>query len=302
MVGNLALYAALLFGQTAQPVRGQLVIVGGGPDNPIIRERMIELAGGKTAHVVIVPDASNDPKAGERTAQLWRDAGSQNVAVLDSSNPEKAAELIAAADVIWMRGGNQVRLMDALSRAKLAAAIQERFQKGAIVGGTSAGAAVISSPMIVGTMGRRGTPEANIARLADGLGLWPNVIVDQHFVRRNRLKRLESAVRSNPGFVGVGIDESTAVVVSGRGFEVIGKGDVIVVDGRKPTVAAKPKEKEPEKDGDKDGAKAKGPSDTPVELAEVTLKSGMKFDLDKGVLMPPMDTAALTGTQEASRP
>jgi cyanophycinase len=296
MVGTLVMIAAMALCQAAETVRGQLVIVGGGPDNPAIRERMMNLAGGKKARIVVVPDASNDPMAGEKTAQPWRDIGAENVAILDSSNTEKATELIRSADLIWMRGGSQLRLMEALSRDGLATAINDRFRKGAIVGGTSAGAAVMSSAMISGNAGRRGTPEANTPKLADGLGLWPEVIVDQHFVRRNRLKRLEAAVRSRPTLVGVGIDESTAVVVSGRGFEVIGKGDVIVIDARKPSNDAKAKEKD----------KEKGPMDSPQELAEFTLKSGMRFDLDKGPIAPPGETAltaaAAAPAPDASRP
>jgi cyanophycinase len=291
MFGNLVVLAALLLGQAEGSPRGQLVIVGGGPDNAVIYQRLLTLAGGKKARIVVVPYASGDPTAGDRTAQSFRDNGAENIDVVNEVDPEKAMETIRSADLIWMRGGSQARLMDALSKHSLAPVILDRYRKGAIVAGTSAGAAVMSSAMIAGNAGRRGTPEANSPTIADGLGLWPEVIVDQHFVKRNRLKRLEAAVRRRPELVGVGIDESTAVVVSGRGFEVIGAGSVIVIDGRKVGSGSK----------DKDKDKDKGPSETIENLAEFTLKPGMKFDLDKGpVAVPPMP--AETAMQETSPP
>jgi len=279
--------------------RGQLVIVGGGAENPAIRQKLFEMAGGKKAKIVVVPYASNDPKAGELTAERWREYGAENVTILDNSDPEKAAKDLRSADIIWMRGGNQQLLMQGLSKGNLAAVIHQRFREGGIVAGTSAGAAVMSSDMIVGNGGPRGSAEFYKPRLSSGLGLWPEVIVDQHFVKRNRRKRLEAAIESKPDLVGVGIEESTAVIVNGRGFEVIGKGPVLVLDRRKHAVVD-------------DKEKAKGPADDKVSTASsavaaenpaaYTLTSGMKFDLDKGLVSaPPMPMAGdLTQTQDAS--
>src|SRR5439155_4806352 len=143
-----------------------------------------------------------------------------------------AVKAVESADLIWMPGGDQNRLMEALMPTDVPAAIRARYRKGATVGGTSAGAAVTSTLCLTG--------EADLDRIRhgttavrEGLGLWPHVIVDQHFVRRERFNRLLSAVLDRPELVGVGVDESTAAVVIGTTFEVIGSGQVLVIDARK---------------------------------------------------------------------
>ena len=184
--------------------------------------------------------------------------GASEVAILNPADPKGAVAAIDEADLIWVRGGNQNLLMDALAGTEIPEAIRRRFREGAVVGGTSAGAAVMSRVMIAG----RDPKDRNAPRLSEGLGLWPEVIVDQHFLRRMRLDRLTGAVLGHPDLVGVGIDESTAVVVSGRQFEVIGASEVVVLDARK----------------------ADKPNPTEADLTKHVLKAGMTFDLDKGVL------------------
>ena len=111
-----------------------------------------------------------------------------------------------------------------------------RYRQGAVVGGTSAGAAVMSPLMMTGEADlesiRAGTTE-----LVPGIGLWHEVIVDQHFVRRQRWARLVSAVLDHPELVGVGIDERTAVEVEGRNWRVLGEGTVVIVDARRAECA-----------------------------------------------------------------
>ncbi|HEU5115674.1 MAG TPA: cyanophycinase, partial [Isosphaeraceae bacterium] len=207
--------------------KGRLVIVGGGGSTEPIRQRALELAGGpKDAHVLLVPHASGDPQsAGEYMLQSWKDDGVEHLTVLDLEDEKTAVEAIRDADLIWMRGGSQTRLMEALGPEVIARALRDRYHEGAIIGGTSAGAAVMSRLMIAGYAGRRDTPEGARARTADGLGLWPEVVVDQHFLRRNRIERLRSVVLEHPALLGVGIDESTGVIVRGREFEIIGIRD-----------------------------------------------------------------------------
>jgi len=113
--------------------------------------------------------------------------------------------------------------------------IRDRYQHGAIVGGTSAGAAIMSAAMITGEADLQSIT-AGKTEIADGLGLWPEVIVDQHFLKRQRMNRLISAVLDRRTLVGVGIDESTAVIVHGASFDVIGKSSVVVIDPRGATI------------------------------------------------------------------
>ena len=148
-----------------------------------------------------------------------------------------ATAALERATLIWMPGGDQNRFMKAIDGTGLAEVIRARYQAGAIVGGTSAGAAVISEAMITGEADLQSLT-AQKTEIAKGLGLWPEVIVDQHFLKRQRANRLLSAVIDHPSLVGVGIDESTAVVVHGSSFDVIGKSSVVVIDARHAAVDA----------------------------------------------------------------
>lgn len=259
-----SILAVALFAGADESPKGRLVIAGGGALSREVDEKILEISGGKKAHVVIIPQASNDPTAGARTAAYWHQSGASEVAILDPTDPKAAVAAIEEADLIWFRGGNQNLLMSSLAGTEIPDAIRKRYREGATIGGTSAGAAVMSRIMIAG----RDPKDRNIARLSEGLGLWPDVIVDQHFLRRMRLDRLTAAVLDHPELVGIGIDEATAVVVSGRQFEVIGASDVIVLDARK---AGKPK---PEQ----------------ADVTKHVLKPGMTYDLDKGLLTASVPT------------
>jgi cyanophycinase len=121
--------------------------------------------------------------------------------------------------------------MAALGDTGFPAIIRERYQAGSTVGGTSAGAAVLSGVMLTGDADLTVIQQAN-TKTADGLNLWPGSIVDQHFVKRQRFNRLLSAVLDRPTLVGIGVDESTAAILSQNTLEVVGQGNVVVIDGR----------------------------------------------------------------------
>ncbi len=214
--------------------KGKLVIVGGGGTTDEIIARALQLAGGKDAHMLVVPQAAeDDKKSGADSKQFWAERGATHIDILDPTDEKAALALVAQADFIWMGGGDQVRLMEHLAKTAIPAAMRKRYQDGAVVGGTSAGAAVISSVMLIGgdkadlTSVRSGGTETT-----DGLGFWPQAIVDQHFVKRQRFTRLLACVLDHPELVGVGIDEKTAVIVDGSRCEVIGDSTVLVLDAR----------------------------------------------------------------------
>jgi cyanophycinase len=231
----LLLTAACLIGQGSPATpEGHLVIVGGGPTPLEILERALALAGGKQARVLVVPFASNRRDAGQRGERLWRLAGAEHVAALDPTDRKAALRAVQQANLIWLSGGSQSRLMRMLTQEELVKAIRERFQHGATIGGTSAGAAVMSVMMLTGE-DKSDVLSIGPTHLRAGLGLWPDVIIDQHYLIRGRSNRLLSAVLNHPECVGIGIDERTAVVVTGHGFEVIGKSNVMVLDARKAT-------------------------------------------------------------------
>lgn len=231
--------------QTTDPSRktGHLVIVGGAEDrvqDRAVLRRFIELSGGPLARVVLCTGASGDPEGAWKGYEpVFADLGAQHVTHLPLASAEEAnrpevVQTILAADGFFMGGGDQRRLMERLWETAAARAIHMAFHlHGCTVGGTSAGAAVMSRAMLaMGDATRR--PEKDVVSLDIGLGLLPRAIVDQHFNERGRLGRLLSALAQRPDLLGVGIDEDTALVVGRNRFvEVVGAGNVTVVDGRR---------------------------------------------------------------------
>jgi cyanophycinase len=217
---------------------GPLVIVGGGGTPEEVVRRAIELAGGVDAPVVVLGQASA-VSDGEGSAEMFREAGANKVSALPL-NPDDDIDdraLITSARLIWFPGGSQNRLMDALREAGVLELIRERHRAGAVVGGTSAGAAVMSDPMMTGqaeldAIRRDGTT------LVEGLGLWRGVIVDQHFHARRRFNRLMAAVLDRPHLVGFGIDGGTAAIVEGNRVTVMGRSSVLILDARRARVNA----------------------------------------------------------------
>ena len=229
----IVLILALVSGLQAQ-TQGPLVIVGGGGTTDAILARTLELAGGRTARVVVLPQSSAVEGAGDSSVKMWLDAGAAEARMVDVHDPAARA-LIGRATLIWIPGGDQNRFMKNIEGTGLAEAIREANAKGTVVGGTSAGAAVMSEWMITGDADLQSLTAGKTV-LAPGLGLWPNAIVDQHFLRRQRHNRLLSAVLDRPTHVGVGIDEGTAVIARGRRLEVVGRSAVVVIDGRSAKV------------------------------------------------------------------
>jgi cyanophycinase len=218
------------------PPNGHLVIVGGGTIGPEIRQKALDLSGGTAAIVAILPQASELPETGAEAIAAWKKAGAAEAVALDPKQAEAAIAAIRRATLIWFPGGDQNRLTAALAGTRIPEAILARYREGATVAGTSAGAAVMSRVMITGEADLQSVTSGK-TQTAPGLALWPEVIVDQHFLKRQREARLISLVLDHPDLVGVGIDESTAVVVSGSVFEVIGKSSVVVFDARRANVA-----------------------------------------------------------------
>lgn len=258
----LLLASALTFAQSAPSPKGTLVIVGGGEIPPEILARTLSLAGGASASVAILPQASELADAGDTAIAMWKGAGARKAVKINVAQRAVAIRAIEEATLVWFPGGDQNRLTKALAETGLPELIRKRYMEGAIVGGTSAGAAVMSKVMITGDADLLSI-RAGKTKTADGLGLWPGAIVDQHFLKRQREARLISLVLDRPELLGVGIDESTAVIVAGRQFEVVGRSSVVVIDARTAKVERTP-----------DGSLGAG-----LDLRLHVLRPGMKFDL-----------------------
>ena len=253
-MGLLLLAAALLppVSLGAQ-VRGSLFIVGGGGQPDSLVTRFVMLAGGPgRARILVLPMAGGpEPEAGgaEKAEQLRAFGADADVLEAGPANGDDPALVrqVEAATGIWFTGGDQVLLVDALRGTAVLRALRARYRAGAVIGGTSAGAAVMGDSMLTGnqrrpdSLGYYGDEFPEVARgvmeVRPGLGLLPGVLVDQHFVRRERANRLLAAVLERPAMLGVGIDEGTAVEVAPDGhWSVTGRGLVIVLDARRGQV------------------------------------------------------------------
>ena len=231
------LAACLLALALSSPALGQsgpLIVVGGGTTGPDIVRPTLELAGGSLAIVAVLPQASALPDAGDGSVKMWLEAGASEAQSVSFDDP-KAAAILRRATLIWMPGGDQNRFMKAIAGTGLDDVIRERHRAGVAVGGTSAGAAVIADAMFTGDADLKSLTAGSTV-IAKGLGLWPAALIDQHFLTRQRDNRLISAVFDHPSLVGIGIDESTAVIVRGTSFSVIGKSNVVVIDARSARV------------------------------------------------------------------
>lgn len=219
------------------PARGSLVIVGGGRVGPEIMSRFIALAGGVNARIVILPGAGTedsfpDDWAGYRS---FRDAGVQHVAVLHTRDRAEAdAEAFVAplvnATGVWIPGGRQWRLADTYLGTRTLRELHALLDRGGVIGGTSAGASIQASYMV------RGAVEGNQIMMApgheEGFGFLQDAAVDQHLSARGRQEDMLQVVERYHHLLGIGIDESTAIVVERDRAEVIGRGRVAFYNTR----------------------------------------------------------------------
>jgi cyanophycinase len=220
---------------TTGPENGTLVVVGGGSLDHVILQRFIELAGGPDAAIVVVPTAGgrnnyNDNAGG---AGQLRKYGATNVTVLHTNdqaiaNSDEFVKPLLQAKAVWFGGGRQWRLVDAYKDTKTEKLFMEVLNRGGVIGGTSAGATIQGSYLA------RGDTKNNQIMMGDheaGFGYIKNVAIDQHLLARNRQFDMFNILENRPELLGIGLDESTAIIVQGNEFEVIGKSYVVVFDG-----------------------------------------------------------------------
>ena len=218
-----------------------MFLVGGKDgrnDDRVLIDRFVRLCGGASARVLVITSATTTPDRHRKEyAKSFSKSGAREVSVFHAEDraDSEHTELLSAldrADGVYLTGGNQSRLVDAMGGTRFENRLRERYRKGLHVGGTSAGASAVSSVMI--KEGRGASVE-----LSAGFGLLPEVIVDQHFRQRERLSRLIAAVLLHPAKLGFGLDERTAVRIDPSGVaEVFGAGALTVVDGSELTGAS----------------------------------------------------------------
>jgi cyanophycinase len=218
--------------------RGWIVPIGGAEDkeaNPKVLKRFVDLCGGRDARIVVIPTASKLLETGTQYERLFPELGAGRVSVLDfdtrrDTREQNRLDLIEDATGVFFTGGNQLRLSTLLGGTPVAKLVRVLNARGVHVGGTSAGASILSEHMIA--FGKEGSsPTAGSVRLAPGLGLTNRFVIDQHFRQRDRLGRLVAALAYNPFAIGIGLDEDTAAFIGPDDtLEVEGSGGVTIVD------------------------------------------------------------------------
>lgn len=262
--------------------------IGGAEDKlgpKAVLRRFVAESGGAAARIVVCPTAS---ALGPEIIDLYHDLfGRLGVAQVLPVRPRdrreadkhEHADAIESATGVFFTGGNQMKLSAAIRGTRFGDAVVAAYERGVVVGGTSAGASVISEHMVgYGSPGVH--PKFRMVGQAQGLGLLPGVIVDQHFAQRARYGRLINLIASSPDLLGIGLDEDTAILVTDEAeLEVVGKGSVFIADLRAAL---------------SDAATARGTAPLMVSGAVVHfLPTGARFDLTSRSLVSYRDHSAV---------
>lgn len=209
-------------------IPGSLVLAGGGSLPKEIRDTFVKLAGGSQAHLVLIPTASirADEGSSDELMANWNGYSPASFKIFQTRNRVRSNDLVFTAALenatgVWIGDGNQERFAKVYSNTRVAQLLVNLLQRGGVIGGTSAGAAIQSHVMIAGGK--------NKPRLLQGFDLLPDSIVDQHFMTRDRKQRLLAALKRHPRRFGIGIDEQTAAIVRGRTIEVLGDSTVSIL-------------------------------------------------------------------------
>lgn len=219
-------------------IQGQLVIIGGAEDKEgdctILRE-FVRCAGGVNARILVMTVPTELPReVGDNYIRVLERLGVEDVRIIDTVQREDASsssylEAIEKATGVFFTGGNQGRITSVLKDTEIDKLLHKRLSEGMVIGGTSAGAAMMPDMMIVEGDSQT-NPRIEVVEMEPGMAFLPGVVIDQHFAQRGRIGRLLSSVAQQPVVLGFGIDENTAVVVNNNQFEVVGEGAVTVID------------------------------------------------------------------------
>lgn len=265
--------------------------IGGAEDKlgaTRVLRRFVAEAGGHDARIAVCATASAlGDEIVELYERLFRKLGAAEVRSTRphdrrEADKQRFADAVEDSTGVFFTGGNQMKLSTAIRGTRFGDAVVAAYERGAVVGGTSAGASVVSEHMVgYGSPGSH--PKFRMVGSAQGLGLLPGVIVDQHFAQRERFGRLLNLVASSPDLLGIGLDEDTAILVTDESeFEVIGKGSVFVADLRTAV---------------SDAATARGNAPLMISGASVHfLPNGARFDLTSRTLVSYRDHTAVDPT------
>lgn len=222
---------------------GALVIVGGGGMPEDVTKKFIELAGGPDAPIVVLPTSMPDPLPLDTGNSFFTRYGAKRVKVLNARQKHEveAPENLAAlreAKAIWFGGGRQWRFVDAYEGTAAYELIHDVLRRGGVIGGSSAGATIQGEYLV------RGSPHGPHVMMCEGyeqgFAFLPGVAIDQHFAQRKRFADMTAFMRAYPQYLGLGLDEATAIVVQGELATVMGRGQLHVYDRQRIAADAMP--------------------------------------------------------------
>lgn len=227
---------------TAQTPKGKLFIIGGGSRSDKLINQMLAVSPmQKKDYIVVLPMSSEEPDSAYIYFKKQVEKLTPNPIVMlnfdkNTNTNQKWLDSLSRAKLIFISGGDQNRFMKVVQNTAIAQTIKQAYQSGSTIAGTSAGAAVMSGVMITGNQIQNSKYEETFDNIlfdnietAPGLALINTAIIDQHFLKRSRYNRLLSALITFPKLIGIGIDESTAIIISGDTARVVGESEVIVV-------------------------------------------------------------------------
>ena len=230
----------------AQNPKGKLFIIGGGHRSDTLMTHLINISDlKKKDFVVVLPMSSEEPDSAyiyfkEQFQKLTPHPIIMMNFDKNTANNKTLTDSLQKAKLIFISGGDQTRFMNVVHNTPIYTAIHKAYQNGSTIAGTSAGAAVMSEKMITGNQklekeysGTFDNIRYDNLETTEGLGLITNAIIDQHFLKRSRYNRLISAMVEFPNLTGIGIDESTAIIVHNNEIEVAGESEVIVLKNPK---------------------------------------------------------------------
>lgn len=271
---------------------GSIVAIGGSEDrehNMVVLKALLNESKGIASRVVIVTTASVEPE--KRKSEYSFAFGKLGVTdysfIYINTRKEafdsKTCTALAGADIVFFSGGDQLRLTTLLGGTPFLTAIRQMNKAGTVVGGTSAGGAVLSDLMVYAGQSENAAIKGEILTTS-GFRFIDRVAFDTHFRNRGRLPRLFNIVASNPEIIGIGLDEDTGVIFRDGGsvFEVIGNGAVTIVDGVNNISDLHIVER--------------GNAATYINMNEHTLRAGARFDITTRILVPTKSAAALALT------
>lgn len=215
-------------------VVGPVVVIGGGGDVPDIVRKFIQLSGGSDARILVLPISTQQENPGQAMAAFFRENGGTDVGIWLPGKPadidsEASLSALREARGLYFSGGDQKRGMTLLRGTKALEEIRARHRAGACIGGSSAGAALLSEVMIDGAK-PEGALEVGRFTTSEGLGITGHFITDQHYLARGRMQRLVNVLLDHPTYRGLGVDERTAAILHPDRIEVTGEGQVVLID------------------------------------------------------------------------